>query len=595
MPLMKREEWQDLLRQVNWTPSYVDDEAIFPEWQSGTGRVPRAAWDGWEESYKITYGEYVAMQHDKEVSAFAVKAALQRSTLFDNIEDGWKSCAKLHFGGVSLAEYTAFLAEARMARFGLSGAWRNMAVLGALDEIRHCQLSLSFAHELVSKDPDYDWAHKALRTNSWAAIAVRTFLDHITCSPNVVDTAIQLPLVFETGFTNLQFVALASDALAAGDVNFANMLSSIQTDEARHAQQGGPTLEILMRHDPERAQWLIDKTFWLSARLFAILTGPAMDYYTPLSHRQQSYKEFMEEWIVTQFSRTLADYGLKKPWYWEEFLDGLDTWHHSLHLGVWFWRPTVWWQPRAAVSAAERKWLSAKYPKWEEIFGPMWDQLLANIDSGNLGATSPETIPWMCNMCHLPQCTYSPSPDGKYRVRDFSLVYDDRTYHFCSDVCREIWRRDRDMLHVKTIAERFLAGEIQPQNIRGLLSYMGITSEVTVNGSDESTWLPLESSHKPDEAVRASTDAIVPVNAKFGDDFVMHVVLLAAHDTMVEVARKVARHSVGKRIAHQDRDMTVYYQGRAVAAETTVTQAGIAAHGHVFVDYAPAPAAAAAS
>ena len=50
---------------------------------------------------------------------------------------------------------------------------------------------------------------------------------------NVVDTAIQLPLVFETGFTNLQFVGLASDALASGDINFANMISSVQTDEAR--------------------------------------------------------------------------------------------------------------------------------------------------------------------------------------------------------------------------------------------------------------------------------------------------------------------------------------------------------------------------
>jgi hypothetical protein len=34
------------------------------------------------------------------------------------------------------------------------------------------------------------------------------------------------------------------------------MISSVQTDEARHAQQGAPTLEILMKHDPVRAQWM---------------------------------------------------------------------------------------------------------------------------------------------------------------------------------------------------------------------------------------------------------------------------------------------------------------------------------------------------
>jgi len=62
-----------------------------------------------------------------------------------------------------------------------------------------------------------------------------------------------------------------------------------------------------------RAQWIVDKMFWLSARVFAVLTGPAMDYYTPLDHRKQSYKEFMEEWIIGQFIRTLQDHGLKKP------------------------------------------------------------------------------------------------------------------------------------------------------------------------------------------------------------------------------------------------------------------------------------------
>ena len=170
-------------------------------------------------------------------------------------------------------------------------------------------------------------------------------------NPNVVDVAIQLPFTFETGFTNVQFVALAADALESGDINFANMISSIQTDEARHSQQGGPTLEILVEHDPRRAQWIIDKTFWVSARLFSILTGPAMDYYTPLPMRKQSYQEFMQEWIAGQFLDQLRDYGLKKPWYWDEFMRGLDTWHHSLHLGVWYWRPTVWWNPQGGVSA----------------------------------------------------------------------------------------------------------------------------------------------------------------------------------------------------------------------------------------------------
>jgi toluene monooxygenase system protein A len=180
----------------------------------------------------------------------------------------------MHFGGVSLVEAAAIIGELKMARFGLNPGWRNMAIFGALDEARHTQITLFFAHEFVGKDPQYDWAQKAFHTNEWGAIALRSLFDAMIMSPNVVDLAIQLPLTFETGFTNLQFVGLSTDALEAGDINFANMISSIQTDEARHSQQGGPTLEILIQHDPIRAQWVVDKFFWLSARAFSALTGP---------------------------------------------------------------------------------------------------------------------------------------------------------------------------------------------------------------------------------------------------------------------------------------------------------------------------------
>src|SRR5712672_3748903 len=402
MALLKREEWQGFVRDVDWTYSYVDDEAVFPEWHSGTGKVPREAWSAWEEDYKVSYPEYVAVQRDKEASAYAVKAALQRSAMFEHLDEGWKSATKMHFGGVALVEYAAVLAELKMARFGLNGSWRNMATFGQLDELRHAAVTTFFGHEFVGKDAQYDWTQKTFHTNDWVASSLRNLFDNMMIAPNVVDMAIELPLTFETGFTNLQFVALAADALGAGDVNFANMISSIQTDEARHSQQGGPTLEILVAHDPRRAQWIIDKTFWVSARLFSILTGPAMDYYTPLPMRKQSYQEFMQEWIAGQFLDQLRDYGLKKPWYWDEFMAGLDTWHHSLHLGVWYWRRTVWWNPQGGVSPEERDWLHEKYPQWEEQFGPVWDVIIDNINDDRIELTLPETLPWLCNLCHLP-------------------------------------------------------------------------------------------------------------------------------------------------------------------------------------------------
>src|SRR5260370_2121127 len=158
-----------------------------------------------------------------------------------------------------------------MARFGLSPAWRNMAVFGALDEIRHTQMDLYLAHEFIARDPQFDWALKAYHTNEWGILAARALFDGMMLSPNAVDIAIQLPFTLETGFTNLQFVALAPNALDSRDLSFANIISSTQTDEARHAPHGRPTLEIPMQHHPQRAHSTIDKMFCVSARVFAIL------------------------------------------------------------------------------------------------------------------------------------------------------------------------------------------------------------------------------------------------------------------------------------------------------------------------------------
>ena len=41
MALLKREEWQGFVRDVDWSYRYVDDEAVYPEWHSGTGKVPQ--------------------------------------------------------------------------------------------------------------------------------------------------------------------------------------------------------------------------------------------------------------------------------------------------------------------------------------------------------------------------------------------------------------------------------------------------------------------------------------------------------------------------------------------------------------------------
>jgi YHS domain-containing protein/1,2-phenylacetyl-CoA epoxidase catalytic subunit len=473
--VLNRDDWYDIARDVEWTLSYVAEEDAFPaEWQGAAG-IPRDAWDAWDEPVRATYRDYVATQREKDAGVYAVNEAFQRSGAFERLDAGHQAIAILHFVGRTAIEYAAVTLEARFARFAPTPRWRNLAIYGMLDEIRHTQLDLAFAHDLLRHSPQFDWAHKAYHTHEWGIVAVRHLFDDAMLGASCIDGAIATNLIVEHGFTNLRFAALAADSMAAGDVSFSNLLSSIQTDEARHAQQGCSTLEILARHDRRRAQELLDVSFWRALRLFQVITGPAMDYYTPLRHRTQSFKEFMLEWVVHHHERVLADHGLERPWYWDTFLASLEHGHHALHLGLWFWRPTLFFHPSAGVSKAERAWLRAKYPGWEASWGPLWDVIIDNVNAGRRALTYPETLPALCNLCQLALG----SALDRHQVRPYLTEHAGRRYQFCSEPCQWIFERapERYAGH-HNLVERFIAGQITPMNLEGGLAYMGITPDV---------------------------------------------------------------------------------------------------------------------
>jgi toluene monooxygenase system protein A len=484
MPKLKREEWFDLGRRLDWTPTYVGREELFPSYASDSSGVPTGDWEQWDEPYKVSYREYVDTQRRKDEAIYGVKSAVGRSKFVQKTDPRWRAIIKEHYGAATLAEYFAGVTEAKLARWAPSAAWRNVATLGMLDELRHAQLQLFFPHAYVPEDEQFDWAHKMFHTNEWGAIASRALFSDLFLNGTAVEAAIAETFVFETAFTNLQFLGMASDALKAGDVEFSALLQSIQTDEARHSQQGASVIDVLIKTDPERAQYLVDKAMWRTWRLFALLTGLGMDYYMPLELRTKSFKEFMEEFIIDQFTKYLLDTGLQLPWYWDIFIDEVDNYHHAMHMGSWLNRPTLWWDPVGGVSPEEREWLRAKYPDYDRHWGRLWDMFVENIRNGREDLTLPSTLPVTCNLCHLPICVWKDEPDTLRTVR-----LDDRVYRFCSEPCRWIFEREPERYegHL-SIADRFVSGLIQPPTWDGVLVYMGITPEVAGKDALDYSW-----------------------------------------------------------------------------------------------------------
>jgi toluene monooxygenase system protein A len=472
--MLKRDDWLDLARKLDWDFSYVEERDVFPEATSGNPWLPHEEWKDWNEPYRTTYADYVATQHTKEAHVRAVRETLGHAEDFQKLDAGWINSVKMHAATLPLAEFAAVVGNLRAARFGRDSAWRNAAAFGALDELRHTQIPLLLMHELIPWNVQFDWTHKFYHSNDWVAIAARHLFDELLLASNPIDFAIGANFVFETGFTNLQFVGLSAMARSAGDRMFETMVKSIQTDEARHAQIGPAVLRTIVSRDPAYAQYLVDKWFWRSWHLFAVLTGFSMDYLTPLSSRKSSFKEFMQEWVLDQFQRTLAEVGLQRPWYWEQFLESIETYHHMVYASAYTYRATVWFD-FVLPGPEERAWLREKYPKTWDLLDPVWARITDRWRRSGPRVewyTHGVTPVGFCNLCQLVLCGGTPRCNAAQ-----TLALDGNNYIFCSEPCLWIFQKESERYaNHKDVVKRILAGEA-PANLLELLKYFGLTQE----------------------------------------------------------------------------------------------------------------------
>jgi toluene monooxygenase system protein A len=473
--MLKREQWLPLARKLDWDYTYVDETVIFPTVASGRPWLPHSEWETWDEPYHTTYRDYVATQTDKEAAVAAVREAVGGIDDFRKLATPWLNALKLHSAILPLAEFAAVVGNLRAARFGRDSNWRMSCVFAALDEVRHTQIPLLLMHPLVHVDPQFDWAHKFYHTNNWLAIAARHFFDELLLAANPIEMAIASNFVFETGFTNLQFVGLSSLAHEAGDELFERMTNSIQSDEARHSQIGRPVLTRVLAHDPQYAQYLLDKWFWRSWLLFSTLTGISMDYLTPLEQRKHSFKEFMHEWVLDQYVRSLRELGMSKPWYWDSFVAALDSYHHMVYASAYTYRATLWFD-LVAPGPAERAWLRSKYPAHWDDFDAVWrqiDERWKQADPGTEFAAHGTAIIGFCDLCQLPLCNGTPRCNEAN-----TLDRHDKKYIFCSQPCRWIFESEPERYagH-KGVVARVLAGEA-PANLLAMLTrYFGLRYE----------------------------------------------------------------------------------------------------------------------
>ena len=179
----------------------------------------------------------------------AVREAVGRVEDYQRLPQGWLEGLKLHAATLPLAEFAAVVGNLRARalrprqrvadRRRCSARWTRCATPRSRSLLMH---------DLVRWDPQFDWTHKFFHTEQLgrdrrapprrrAAARVRTRSS--SRSPR--------NFVFETGFTNVQFVGLSALAHGVGDSMFEKMVE--QHPERRGAPR--PDRRARARHRRE--------------------------------------------------------------------------------------------------------------------------------------------------------------------------------------------------------------------------------------------------------------------------------------------------------------------------------------------------------
>src|SRR6202034_3654285 len=100
--VLRRDDWLDIARKVDWTPRYVDEHSLFPEQISGRPWLAQEASQGWSEAYRTPDGEYVANHREKDAAAVGVGGALSTPRRVDDLDPGSLELVKFHNGAIVL-------------------------------------------------------------------------------------------------------------------------------------------------------------------------------------------------------------------------------------------------------------------------------------------------------------------------------------------------------------------------------------------------------------------------------------------------------------------------------------------------------------
>jgi phenol hydroxylase P3 protein len=262
-----KERYALLTRDLDWEPSYVDREQLYPFTRYEGIKIHD--WDGWQDPFRLTVDAYCKYQAEKDKRLYAVLDGFAQGQGHLTLSDAsYLNSIKLFIQGVTPLEYAAHRHFAFLARHLEGPAPRFAALCQSIDELRHTQTQI---HTISNYNKYYSGFHSwsKMHDRVWYLAIPKSFFDD-AMSAGPFEFLISISFSFEYLLTNLLFVPFMSGASFNGDTPTMSFGFSAQSDESRHMTLGLEAIKFLLEQDEDNVpiiQDWVDKWFWRAYRV----------------------------------------------------------------------------------------------------------------------------------------------------------------------------------------------------------------------------------------------------------------------------------------------------------------------------------------
>ncbi|MDO5498771.1 MAG: YHS domain-containing protein [Propionibacteriaceae bacterium] len=470
-----RERYASMTRGLDWEPSYVPEEKMYPYTQFEGIKIHD--WDAWEDPFRLTVEAYHKYQSEKDKRLYAVIDSFAQGQGHLQVTDArYFNAVRMFLQGVTPLEYQAYRNFGYLARH-LNGAGARIACLyQSIDELRHNQTQ---THAVSQYNKYYDHLQdpNVMHDRLWYMSVPKSFFDDgVSAGP--FEFMLAISFSFEYFLTNLLFVPFMSGASFNGDLSTMTFGFSAQSDESRHMTLGLEVIKFILEQDEDNVpiiQDWVDKWFWRGYRLLSIV-ALMQDYFLPKKAMswKESFELYLEQQMLEGLFPDLEYYGIRPPRHVDQAITEKNYMPHQA-----FW---IFYNFSHAGAfnttipfADEMDWFSEQYGEYfDDYYRPAYEKAREMQADGNRFFNG--GLPMLCQVCQIPMGFTEPGDPIAMAQR--ISHYEGERYNTCSDGCkwifdREPWKYRQAWLPVHQIYQGNCGGNTIPEE----LEWYGINTE----------------------------------------------------------------------------------------------------------------------